>query len=63
MAFAGRAALLDKPMSVEQIVKAAAEPFFDPEFSVQNWFRTADLMLKQVGASLSYIRSPMARCH
>jgi len=40
---------MDKPMSVEQLVKNAGHNFFDVQFSMANWFRTADLMLKQVG--------------
>jgi len=39
---------MDKPVSVEQLVKDAGHTFFDVQFPMANWFRTADLMLKQV---------------
>jgi len=48
-----RTGLMDKPMNVEQIVKTAADPLFDPQFSMTNWFRTANLMLKQVSVHRS----------
>lgn len=48
MAVSSRVANMDKAMSVEEIVALASEPFFSQDFSMPNWFRTADLMLKQV---------------
>jgi len=34
-------------MNVEQIVKLASEPFFDTNYPMLSWFRTANLMVKQ----------------
>jgi len=42
------AGVLDKPASAEQIVKLASEPFFDNQYPILRWFRTGDVMLKQV---------------
>jgi STAM-binding protein len=39
--------VMEKPMSVEQIVKLASEPFFDTNYPMLSWFRTANLMVKQ----------------
>lgn len=39
---------LDKPTNVEQIVRLASEPFFDEQYPILRWFRTADVMVKQV---------------
>ena len=43
--------VLDKPASVEQIVRLASQPFFDEHYPILRWFRTADVMVKQVGQS------------
>jgi len=40
--------VLDKPASVEQIVQLASGPFFDDQYPILRWFRTGDVMLKQV---------------
>lgn len=40
--------VLDRPANVEQIVKRASEPFFDDHYHILRWFRTGDVMLKQV---------------
>ncbi|KAI9654729.1 MAG: hypothetical protein M1831_005316 [Alyxoria varia] len=39
--------LASKPMTVEQIVAIANEDFFDDFYPPKNWFRTAEMMLKQ----------------
>lgn len=38
---------MEKPVNVEQIVKLASEPFFDTNYPMLSWFRTANLMVKQ----------------
>ena len=38
---------MENPVNVEQIVKLASEPFFDTNYPMLSWFRTANLMVKQ----------------
>lgn len=45
---ASAAKLATTTLNVEQVVSIADQPFFDTFFSAQNWFRTAELMYKQV---------------
>jgi len=42
------AGVLDKPASVQQVVQLASQPFFENQYPILRWFRTGDVMLKQV---------------
>ena len=52
MALSNVTNVMQRPMSVEQVVKEASEPFFDPWYPPNQWFRTAEQLFKQANTYL-----------
>ena len=47
MALSELSSVMQRPMSVSQLVNVASEEFFDPWYPPRSWFRTAEHMFKQ----------------